>query len=580
MRPHRKPTAKFLMTFLSLIAMLLLAACGGSNGTPKTTGGKPVKAPDSQQVYRSPLSGSDINTFDPGQATDLGSIASIDMVFTGLVQLNDQLQVTPQLAHDYTVSADGLSWTFHLRSGLKFSDGTPLTSKDVAYSIDRALSPEISALNGVSLLYLGLIKGADERVNGKIPTVIGTGIQTPDDNTVIINVTRRTAYFLQTLTYSTSYVVEKSVIDKWGLKWTDHLADNGGQGGDGPFKVAKYDHNTGITFAPNPNYYGAQPQLKRVEFPFVKDENTNYLEYQANQLDNTSIPTANVRQAQALTDQFHQVPQLWINYFGLNYLVKPLDNIKIRQALELAINKDVIVKSVWGGQPTPTNHIIPKGMPGYDPGLTGPAGVAATRGDPVKAKALFNQGLQEEGLTLATFPTLHFTFSNTSKDTANEITTVIQMWQQVLGITSIKPDPVDKNKLFQSITNTTNNSSLQIWRVDWIADYPDPQDWITLQFSKGASDNNINYGQNQSTDATTQQSTQDQMLQADAMLDQGPRMQAYNQIEQQLVNDVAWLPMEQVNATYLLKPYVIGVVDNAQNLTPPDDWGKIYIAAH
>lgn len=579
MRPHKRSAGSFLITSLCLAAMLLLAACG-SNGTNKTTNGKPTRAPDNQQVYRSPLSGSDINTFDPGQATDLGSIASIDMVFTGLVQLNDQLQVTPQLAHDYSSSADGLTWTFHLKPGLKFSDGASLTSKDVAYSIDRALSPEISALNGVSLLYLGLIKGAEDRVNGKVSTVIGTGIQTPDDNTVVINVTKRTAYFLQTLTYSASYVVEKSVIDKWGLKWTDHLADNGGQGGDGPFKVSKYDHNTGITFVPNPNYYGAHPQLKRVEFPFVKDENTNYLEYQANQVDNTSIPTANVNQAQALTNQFHRVPQLWINYFGLNYLVKPLNNIKIRQALELAINKDIIVKSVWGGQYVPTNHIIPKGMPGYNPNLTGPAGVTATRGDPDKAKALFNEGLQEEGLTLATFPTLHFTFSNTSKDTANEITTVIQMWQQVLGITSIKPDPVDKNKLFQSITNTTNNSSLQIWRVNWIADYPDPQDWITLQFSKGASDNNINYGQNQSTDATQQQATQDQMLQADVMPDQGPRMQAYNQIEQQLANDVAWLPMEQVNVTYLLKPYVIGVVDNSQNLTPPDDWGNIYIAAH
>lgn len=579
MRSHRKLNAKFLSSFLCLAIMLFLAACGNGSGSTQNSG-KPAKAPDSQQVYRSPIVNTDISTFDPAQATDLNSIAAIQLVFTGLVEENDQLQVQAQLAQSYQASPDGLTWTFKLKPNLTFSDGTPLTSHDVAYSIDRALSPKIYAANGVSLLYLGLIKGASDRANGKIPTIIGSGIETPDDNTVVIHVTQRTAYFLEALTYPTAYVVEKKVIDQWGDKWTDHLSDNGGQGGDGPFKVQKYDHTTGITFVPNSGYYGPHPQLKRVEFPFIKDDATNYLEYQAGQVDNSAIPTANYQQAQVLTNQFRKVPQLWINYYGMNYLVKPFDNIHIREALDLAINKDVIAQSVWGGQYLPSNHIVPKGMPGYDEGLTGPDGVASTKGDTAKAKALFQQGLQEEGLTLATFPNIKFTFSNTSQDTANEVTTVIQMWQQVLGITSIKPDPVDKNKLFSSITNTTNNTSLQLWRVDWIADYPDPQDWITLQFAKGEPDNNINYGQNNSTDAAQQQAAQQQMLQADGTLDQGPRMQMYNQIEQQLINDVAWLPMQQVQVTYLLKPYVIGVIDNAQNTIPPDDWGNVYIAAH
>ena len=579
MRSHRKLKAQFLSSFLCLAIMLFIAACGnGSTGNAKNSN-KPAKAPDSQQVYRSPLIDTDIATFDPAQATDLASIQAIDMVFTGLVEENDQLQVVDQLAQSHEVSSDGLTYTFHLHPNLTFGDGTPLTSRDVAYSIDRALSPAIYASNGVSLLYLGLIKGASERANGKISTIIGSGIETPDDNTVVIHVTQNTAYFLETLTYPTGYVVEKSLIDKWGDKWTDHLSDNGA-GGDGPFTVQKYDHSTGITMVPNPKYYGPKPQLKRVELPFIKDDNTNYLEYQAGQVDNTTIPTANYQQAQALTNQFRKIPVLGIYYYGMNYLVKPFDNIHIREALDLAINKDVIAQSIYGGQVVASNHIVPKGMPGYNANLTGPEGVASTKGDPVKAKQLFQQGLQEEGLTLATFPNIKFTLSNVSKDAANEVTTVIQMWNQVLGITSIKPDPVDKNKLFSSITNTTNNSSLQLWRVDWFADYPDPQDWITLQFAKGESDNNMNYGQNNSPDATQQQAAQQQMLQADSMSDQTARMQAYNQIEQQLINDVAWLPVYQATTTYLLKPYVIGVVDNPQINTPPADWANIYIAAH
>lgn len=575
MRPQKKHGLQFLGTLLALVAMAALAACGGG---PAQTG-KPAHAPANQQVLRSPDTVTDIPTFDPGQSTDLASIGAVDLVFTGLVAENDQLQVVGQLAKTWDVSSDGLTWTFHLRSGLKFSDGTDLTSQDVVYSIDRALSPTIYNLNGISLTYLGLIKGATERTEGKIPTMIGSGLglEDPDPNTVIIHVTQPTAYFLEALTYPASYVVEKKLIDQWGLKWTDHLEQGGG---DGPFKVQEYSHSTGITFVPNSNYYGPIPQLQKYVVSFIKDTQTNYLEYQTNQVDITGIPTQDNAKAATMKDQYHVVPQLAINYFGLNYLAKPLDNIKIRQALDLAINKDLIVQSVLKGQAIPTNHIIPKGMPGYNAALTGPDGVAATKGDATKAKQLFTEGLQEEGITLAQFPHLTFTYENSDQDLANEVTTVIQMWQAQLGITTITPNPVDRSTLFRSITDTTNNASLDIWAVDWYADYPDPQDWITLQFDKGEADNNINYGQNQSTDAAQQQALQSQMEQADAMQDQTARMKLYNQIEQQLINDVAWLPMQQVISTYLMKPYVIGMVDNAEGLTPPNDWGSIYIAKH
>lgn len=577
-RSHRKRNTPLPCLLFCLIVMLSLAACGPNSPAPKVNG-KPPKAPDSQQIYRDPIIAPDIETFDPGTAIDFGSLASIQMVFTGLVAENDQLQVQGQLAQSYEESADGLSWTFHLRPNLAFSDGTPLTSHDVVYSLDRALSPAVYQVNGISLFYLGLIRGASDRANGKIPTLIGSSLQTPDDNTVIIHVSEKTAYFLQALTYQTADVVEKKVIDQWGNKWTEHLGDNGGQGGDGPFKVQKYDHNSGITFVPNTHYYGPQPQLKQVIFPFVKDTASSYLEYQAGQLDQSNIPTANYQQAQTMTGQFRKVPQLWIEYYGMNYLVKPFDNIHIRQALALAINKDVIMQSVWGGRYIPTNHIIPKGMPGYNPNLTGPDGVASTKGDPARAKALFQLGLQEEHLTLATFPTIHFTYPSNSQEHANEAITMIQMWQQVLGITSIKPDVVDDNKIDSEVANTKGNGSLQMWRNSWSADYPDPQDWTSLQFTPN-SPNNENYGQNNSTDAAQQQATQQLMAKADGMSDPVARMQLYNQIEQQLVNDVAWLPMEQITVTYLLKPYVIGVVDNAEYITPPNDWGNIYIAAH
>src|SRR5205823_14185513 len=132
---------------------------------------------------------------------------------------------------------------------------------DVAYSIDRSLSPAINNQSGVGLTYLGLIQGAADRTTGKAKTIIGTGVVVQDPNTLVIKLTKPAGYFLQALTYPTSYVVEKSVADKWGNSWTDHLSDNGGQGGDGPWMVKSYSHTTGVKLVPNPNYYGPKPQL-------------------------------------------------------------------------------------------------------------------------------------------------------------------------------------------------------------------------------------------------------------------------------------------------------------------------------
>jgi len=573
MRPGKKITYGFLPALLCLFA-ILLAACGGTTTTPPGSTG-PTKAAANKQIAILPEAGvSDIATFDPGLSTDLPSIAAIDLVFTGMVQLDDKLQVQPQLAASYSLGSDGLTWTFHLRPNLKFSDGTALTSADVAYSIDRALQP--AEKSGVGPIYLALIKDSDKLVAGKIKTVIGDSVMTPDPSTVVLVANKKASYFLDALTYSCSYVVEKSLIDKYGnTKFTDHLTEGGG---DGPFKVASYTHGQNIIFVPNPNYYGPIPQLAKVVYPFYKDADTVYKAYQVGQVDQTGVPSADLAAAKQLTKEYYQVPQLWINYYAMNYLVKPFDNIKIRQAFYLAINKDLIVHSVWKDRFIATNHIVPKGMPGYTPNLTGPDGVASTAGDPTKAKALFTAGLQEEGMTLATLPAIRLTYPSGSKDSDNEVAALQQMWQNTLGV-SVKADPIDFNKLLSEITAATNNpKGLQFWGIAWIADYPDPQDWTTLQFDKGVPNNNMNYGQNSTSDAAQQQAVQQQLEQADVAPAGDTRLQAYMQAEQQLINDVAWLPMEQVTNTFLSKPCLAGLTFNPEDLTPPNDWGNVYIS--
>src|ERR1700694_5613515 len=229
-----------------LLTLLLVAGTGRINQTGVTK----VKAPASQQVFRYPIGAYDFGSLDPALVQAGSDTQAVEAMFTGLVQVNDKGQVIDQLAASHSVSSDGLTYTFTLRPNLKFSDGTPLTSADVAYSINRAVLP---ATNSAVSYYLNLLKDFDKVQAGKIPTLIGDALLTPDANTIKIVISKPAAYFLQALSYPTSWVVEKSLIDKYGTRWTDHL-DQGG--GDGPFMVQSYSHTKGVTEGPHANSYG------------------------------------------------------------------------------------------------------------------------------------------------------------------------------------------------------------------------------------------------------------------------------------------------------------------------------------
>ena len=323
--------------------------------------------------------------------------------------------------------------------------------------------------------------------------------------------------------------------------------------------------------------------MTKLIYPFYKETDTNFKAYQAGQTDYAQgFPIADLETAKALpNNQYQLVPQLQINYLTMNFLVKPFDNVHIRQAFDLAINKDLIIQSVYKNTYVATNHIVPKGMPGYNPNLTGPDGVTGTSGDTTKAKALLQQGLTEEGwASVSQLPAIKLTYSSGDPNLTNAIAAMQQMWQTTLGI-SVKANPEDFNKLLTDTEAALNNpNGLQFWDINWIADYPDPQDWTTLQFGKGQQYNQLNYGQNNTANAAEQQQVQQALAAADVNQDPASRMQAYNQAEQQLVNDVAWLSWSQVAINQVLKPYVKGMVFDAQLQIPPNDWGNIYIATH
>jgi ABC-type oligopeptide transport system, periplasmic component len=581
MRSGKKLSWLTLPSLLCLFSLLLTACGGGSTGSVSSN----VKAPQSQQVFHWGFNLPDINSFDPGTATDNPSIQAINLTFTGLVQLDDNLKIQPQLAQSYDVSSDGLTYTFHLRSGLKFSDGTKLDSSDVVYSIDRALSPTVNNQSGAALTYLGNLKDAVERTTGKVKSLIGDSLLTPDANTVVMKLSSPTAYFLGGLSYPTSYVVEKSVVEKWGLtNWTDHLSDNGGQGGDGPFKVLSYSHTTGIKFVPNPYYYGPKPTLKELDYVPFKDTQTSYNAYLADQIDEAwPLPLPQVPSAKKRSD-FSATPALTIFYIGMNSLVAPLGNQDIRTGLALAIDRNAIVQGVYKGAYIPTCHIVPKGQYGYNPDLKCPGG-ATTAGDKTLAVQYFEKGLKETGATRADFSKITFTYPNQNANAANEVAAETQMWKNVLGI-SVATSTVSQNNLFKELSlNNGKSGPLQIWISGWGADYPDPQDWISLQFAPNQANNAVNFGQNTSANVAQQKADQALMAKADLMhgttaADLAARAKVYNQIEQDLVNYSAWIPIYQRPDLRLTKSWVHGLTFTSDSQTPPNDWAKVYITQH
>lgn len=565
--PHTHHTVPLL--FLCLFLTILLTSCnlfGGIN-QPEPL----VKAPLSKQIYTIPEVGiANFDTLDPALVHDPASINAVQMLFTGLVQYDDKLQIRPQLAASWDVSADGLSWTFHLKPNLTFSDGSPLTSADVAYSIERALQPTTQST--VAPIYLGLLKDTDQLLSGHISTLIGDSILTPDASTITLVTAKPAAYFLAMLTYPCSFVVEKSFVSMYGAQFPEHLSQGGSSG---PFKLASYTPGKEADFVPNTHYYDAKPQLQRVRLVFYANDSDAYLAYRAGQVDMTNVPIASLATAKQQSD-FHQVPLAWTNYYTMNYLTRPFDNIHIRQAFALAINKNALAQNVWHNTVIPTNHIVPQGLPGYNTHLTGPAG-ASVAGNATEAQTLLQQGLKEEGLgSIAQLPSITLTYATGVSSFEQEAKALVQMWQQVLHIT-VNTNPVDYNTLLDQVTAATNNpQGLQMWGLTWVSEYPDAQDWLTRQFDRGVPNNNMNYGQNQSSDAAQQQSVQQQLEAADATMQAPQRLQSYQQAEQQLINDVAWLPVEQVTELFLRSPMIIGIVDNGQGAIPPDDWAKIY----
>lgn len=562
---------------LATILVMVLSACGG------TTGGTGGQAPDSKQVLSVSLvpAANDIRRLDPQKITDLYSFEAAQPVFPALYTFDNDYKIVPWAAADQpTISNGGLTYTFKIRPNLKWSDGTPIDANTFAYSWNRGLDP-CTTSGGSSYLYP--IKGAAAFNSGTCPdanatnpvstdTLIGKSIQVPDPQTLVVTLEKPYAYFLPTIAATAIALGSpKQLIEKYGLKdWTEHLADSGGFGGS-LFKVTLWDHKGNLQLTRNDAFWGTKPKLRQINFKIYKDADTSYNSYLNGQVDvgvGGLPPTATYKQMKARSD-FHQVENLANSYLAPNWKKPPFDDLAARQAFALAVDRNAL-NAVAQGAGLPSYHIVPKGEPGYFDGLKnidGSTGDAANKANTAKAKQLITDYANRKcGGDITKCPKVTYETSNTPSNIAGS-QALLQMWKTAMPGYPVTISNVDFGTL---INDVYSGDAPQLFGIGWIVDYPDPQDWLSLQFLPGSSVNvqNIN-------DPTAN----DLMNKADVEQDQTKRFQMYNQAEQIMINEVGWIVTNQQIAVWLFNSSkVAGYRQSTSGYTTLPDWqSNVYV---
>ncbi len=539
-----------IFLFLGLVS-IILAGCGTNN----SSGPNLAK----NQVLRLANIGTqDIKTMDPAAPADLNSAQAISLAYTGLVKLDQKnLEIKPDIATGWDVSNGGMTYTFHLRSGIKFSNGDPVTAQDFAYTIDRTLDPCLQPQpSPVAPTYLGDVVGNADRYNAKCtnppsaPSVIGKGVVVIDDHTLQFNLDKPIGFFLDQLTYPTAFVVDKKIVDQAKGDLSQVSA------GTGPFMLQSWQHNSKLVFVPNPNWYGAKSHLTEIDMPMFADTGPAFKAFQGKQidvdnlLDSINYPIAK-NGANKLWNYF-EGPYLDINYVTGNDKVAPFDKLAVRQAFAEAIDRNTVSTQTLNGFYIPSDHIIPDGMPGYNKNLQG------LPFNPTDAK----QKLLSAYPDLSKLPPITLEYAKIA-DLDKAYTKMQQDWQTYLGV-KVTLDAVDFEKLVTDVL--TNN--VQFFGLAWIADYPDPQDWTTLQFTTYGLYDNQNFDDPQI----------DQLVaKADVDQNQAERYKLYQQVEELAVQEEAWAPWSQQKNVYVYQNNVHGYVLDAGGLTPPDVWANVYI---
>ena len=479
----------------------------------------------------------DPTTLDPHLASDTQSAGVIVEVFSGLVTLGTDLDIESDIAESWQVSNDGKVYTFKIRSNARFHDGSKINAHDFVYSLNRAASPATGS--PVAETYLGDIVGVRDVIEGSATAI--SGVEAIDDFILQITIDAPKSYFLAKLTHPTAFVVDRKDIES-GHNWTSS------PNGSGPFKLKEYSVGQRIVLERNEDFYVQPAELDQVILNLAGGD--QILMYQNDELDIAAISWSEVERLrdanEPLSEELVVVPPPFsVTYIGLNPNMPPLDDLNLRKALNVAIDKERIAEESFERGVVPAYGVLPPGFPGHSPNLEG------LRFDPEMGRRLLSQSKYADA---ATRPRIVVAVTSPGGTIPPDLEMIFEMWKMHLDV-EVEVQFVDWPTLLSGL----QSREYPVYQLGWSADYVDPQNFLDVLFH---SDSRQNFGgySNLEVDAILEQ--------ARIEPDVGKRITLYQLAEEMVVNDAAWIPLWFSRGDYVLvKPHIRGYVPTA--LTVP-----------
>ncbi|MGM9923220.1 MAG: peptide ABC transporter substrate-binding protein [Bacillus sp. (in: firmicutes)] len=527
---------KSKVSIISLFLVLLLVITGCST----TTGSKEGKEKDGEET-KGPKVLTLNNTSEPGSlhpATGQGTHDSwiLEHAFEGLTKKSPDGEIVPGVAKDWKVSEDGLTYTFNLQEGTKWSNGDPVTANDFEYAWKHVLNPETAADYAYQMYYL---KGGKEYNEGK-GTADQVGVKALDDKTLEVTLAAPTPYFIDLASFYTYLPINQKVQEanpKWATEAGDSYVSNG------PFKLTEWKHKESMKLEKNENYYDKDKiKLDQVNFVMIEDENTSWQMYQNKELD-LVYPLPQDVQGQLVESKpadFNNAPDLAVYYYNFNSKKKPFNNVKVRKALAMAIDRKTITEGVaQGGQP-PAFGIIPPGIPDAEGDFQESTG-DLFKEDVEEAKKLLTEGLKEEGMDK--MPEFSILF-NTSEGHKKIAEAVQEMWRKNLDV-NVKLESVE----FQVKLDREKAGEFDVSRAGWVGDYVDPMTFADLWLT-GGSYNDAKYSNPQ----------YDKLINAAKVnTDVKKRSEQLHEAEKLMVSEMPVMPIYFYTRPFVLNEKVTGV---------------------
>ena len=480
------------------------------------------------------LYGRDPHTLDPAVSGEMRSHQYIMQLFGGLVCLDDNLEPAPDIAREWQVSDDGRTYTFYLRHDVRFHDGREVKAEDFKYSWERACDPATGSLTAAT--YLGDIVGVGEVLAGESKEI--SGVRVIDDYTLEVTIDAPKSYFLSKLTYSTALVVDRANV-KSGSKWWRS------PNGTGPFKLRQWDENSRLVLERNELYYGELAKVDSVVFNLWGGVPMNM--YETGEIDVTEVSLSYIDRVTDEAGPFYRelviVPELSFYYIGFNTTQPPFDDVNIRRAFSMAIDKDKLASLVFRDMMQPADGILPPGMPGFNEDLSG------LNYDVNKARQLIRESKYGD---VSQLPPITLTTMGWGGLISQGLEAIVHEWRQNLGV-EVKVRQLEPQRFFYHLREEKD----EMFDMGWIADYPHPQNFLDILFHSG-TDNNYGEYSNPEVDTLLEM--------AGVEMDSDLSLELYQQAEQKMVEDAACLPLWFGRNYVLVKPYVGGYNMGPQGL--------------